>query len=211
MDRALGGQCSHSIEVLRTCGHTIDVPFNTIFKRRLPPCEKLVQRMLVCGHAVEVPCHSDEVPRCNAPVSDVFTYSCGVHTVQPGTCHRLSALRAQSDAKCVAPVECPRYRCQHIEIAPCHLQPQIQTFVPSQRLASGTPVVGGEEYGHDTNAAGTCKQPVAFRATCGHERRDIPCHKPSIGHRVPKLYRHARRLSRSSALSVSMSSTCPVG
>lgn len=178
--RALQGQCKHIIQVQRRCGHTVDVPCENIFKRKLPPCNALVKRDLDCGHEVQVECRSTKLPACMAPVTDSFMYPCGEHFVQPGICHKLVALRAQTDPKCPEMVECVRYKCGHSTIAPCHMRDDVQQPFEGLRLQhTHTVVKAVEDYCDDAaiyRIVGSCVQPVVFRDVCGHEQPDVPCH-----------------------------------
>lgn len=110
---------------------------------------------------------------------DSFCYPCGKHTVQPGTCRRLTELRAQLKPICQTLVVCNRYRCGHVESVPCHLETSAAGACPGHHirpnLTSPARVSAGVEYCDAAPDVPPCDHPVLFEHTCGHTVSDVPC------------------------------------
>lgn len=128
-EKALRGRCSNNVMVERRCGHITRMQCSRLLpdvrNQKLPSCIEPVQRRLACGHTAEVECHRQtdaRSPACRELVTDKFTYPCGRHSVSPGNCRSLTALRALDDPKCPTPVDAVVPRCGHPITLPCHLE-----------------------------------------------------------------------------------------
>jgi len=121
-------------------------------------------------------------------VSDIFTYPCGLHTIVPGKCSRLTALRNMANPKCNKQVTCFRYRCGHSVTIPCYLKDDAQRAIPgnvieknvetsNQRILSQSTVHSELSYCEPENNLTKCTEFVSYRySSCSHLLSDVLCY-----------------------------------
>jgi len=180
--------CSGHSEIERACGHRTRVPCSTlgavVAGAKLPPCKSSTTRRLPCGHDATVLCHVSNAhppPICRATLTDAFTFSCGRHSVRPGTCAALTRLRATPNPVCPEIVTCRRFRCGHAADVSCALEAVATEARAGTRLrpgtaASSTAVVEADvDYCDEAPGLPPCVERVTFRHECGHEVEGVPC------------------------------------
>ena len=187
--RKLERACGGSVLVKRRCGHCTPMQCarlsRSVKHHEFPACEVPVDRHLRCGHIVQVACDNrdDELePLCRTAVDDAYVYPCGVHSVHPGVCADLSALKAVENPHCPTILNCHHYRCGHEVSVPCWLKSHVTQPTVGKRIRSGKDgggiVASGEVYCKIMGNVPQCNKPVTFRYTqCGHEKPGLPCHQ----------------------------------
>ena len=191
--KELRKMCPKFACVMRSCGpgHQTLVPCSQIYplmtkKEKLKRCEILVDRLLQCQHISRVECHTKEgaPPICRAAVDDMYTFSCGIHSICAGSCERLTRMRAESP-RCTRLVSCVRFRCGHNVQVPCHQQEALTSYSPGARLTMESssaeempnrPLVRASElYCSEPADVPQCLNLVTFERLCGHRTEGIAC------------------------------------
>jgi len=186
--RKLERACSSSVLIKRRCGHCTPMQcarlFRSVKSHDFPVCKEPVDRHLRCGHIVRVACEhqENEEPPCGAVVDDAYIYPCGVHSVRPGVCADLSALKALKNPFCPTVLSCHHYRCGHEVSVPCWLESDVIQPAPGKRIQSGKDgsgvVASGEVYCKSMDNVPQCNKPVTFKYTqCGHVKQGVPCYQ----------------------------------
>ena len=186
--RALARVCRQKVFVARRCGHRSRIPCNQLASAvkndALPVCQEPTPRDLRCGHSAIVPCNrarDAQEPACRETVPDAYTYPCGrsEHSVQPGTCERLEALRALENPQCPTAVTCRRYRCSHKLDVPCWLEDSVTQHRPGKRAQAGadgaTTVLAGVGYcgpALSADVAACCELVTFQHSPCGHPHHE---------------------------------------
>jgi len=190
--KELRKMCAKTACVMRSCGpgHQAIIPCSQIYllmtkKEKLGRCQTLVDRLLPCQHISRVECHTREgvPPICRAAVDDMYTFSCGIHTICAGSCERLTRLRADSPP-CSRTVSCVRYRCGHKVEVSCYQSDALTSFSPGARITPDSSledvpnvalVRASELYCSEPANVPPCSELVTFERPCKHREEGIPC------------------------------------
>lgn len=112
-----------------TCHKLLDL---LLTLRPLDECAVPTDRTLPCRHVLRVACNKrnqNPAPLCMQPIDSVFTFPCGMHSVNVKVCSKYTALLVDRP-KCTQFVSCARYRCGHNIIVPCYLKHSVAGTEP---------------------------------------------------------------------------------
>jgi hypothetical protein len=172
-----------NVVLIRNCGHRTKISCRELIQvlfrfQKLPACKEKFEKPAPCGHCVEDICSSLRLPLCKAPISEVFTFSCGEHTATIKRCDELRKVQ-HLDPPCKAIVTAKRFRCGHHTQVVCSSKQDLEKarFGKCFPCKSSEPITVsiGETYCCVPSGCPPCAEIVDIRYDCGHLLKNVAC------------------------------------